>query len=129
MEGHREWNVASPARRDKSRCDGMRLPRQVIHSYRRPMQISWWLGMTRDIALLGVESAEVMWRRGCKLLRLDSAAWAEFQLMVGEKVEATLELQCRMVTGDLGPTKQAAARAALNHVRRKVRANRARLRK
>lgn len=93
------------------------------------MQMNWWLGMTRDVALLGVESAEVMWRRSCKLLRCDAAAWAEVQLMVGEKVEATLELQRRVLTGDLGPNAQVAARATLDHVRSKVRANRARLRK
>ncbi len=92
------------------------------------MQTNWWLGMTRDLALLGLESAEVMWRRSWKLARCDRAAWAEFQVMVTEKVEATLELQQRLLTGALGPNKRA-ARATLNHVRRKVRANRTRLRK
>jgi hypothetical protein len=92
------------------------------------MRTNWWLGMTRDMALLGLESAEVMWRRTAKLGRGGEPAWAEFQLMVAEKVEATLELQHRLLTGRLGPGKTAAARAALNHVRRKVRANRARLR-
>jgi hypothetical protein len=93
------------------------------------MQTMWWLELTRDTALLGVESAEVMWRRSLKLARCDRPAWSEFQLMVSEKVEATIELQHRLVTGKLGSDGGAAARAALDHVRRKVRANRKRLRK
>ena len=92
------------------------------------MRTNWWLALTRDLVLLGVESGEVMLRRVGKLARCDRAAWSEFQLMVGEKTEATLALQRRLVSGALGPSKQAAARAALDHVRRKVRANRARLR-
>ncbi|MFT4026756.1 MAG: hypothetical protein QM676_08145 [Novosphingobium sp.] len=90
---------------------------------------NWWLAMTRDLALLAVESGEVMVRRSVKLARADRAAWDEFRLMVGEKVEATVQLQCRLLTGNLGPSPRSAARAALDHVRRKVRANRARLRK
>ena len=92
-------------------------------------QTNWWLAMTRDLALLAVESGEVMIRRSLKLAHFDRAAWDEFQLMVTEKVEATAQLQCRLVTGKLGSSPQGAARAGLNHVRRKVRANRARLRK
>lgn len=93
------------------------------------MQTRWWLDMARDLTLLGLESAEVMWRRSWKLARCDSAAWTEFQMMVGEKVKATFELQRGLVTAPRGSSKQAAARATLNHVRRKVRENRARLRK
>lgn len=85
--------------------------------------------MTRDIALLGAECAEVMARRSLVLARMDALAWAEFQLMVNEKVAATLELQSHLLGGKPGSSKEAAARAALNHVRRKVRANRRRLRK
>lgn len=93
------------------------------------MRMNWWFEMTRDVALLGAESAEVMARRSLVLARGDRAAWTEFQLMVSEKVAATVELQSRLLTGRLGSTKEAAARAALTHVRRKVRANRRRLRK
>lgn len=92
-------------------------------------QTNWWLGFGRDLALLAVESGEVMVRRSVKLAKVDSAAWDEFQLMVTEKVEATAQLQCRLMTGNLGSSPQGAARTTLNHVRRKVRANRARLRK
>jgi hypothetical protein len=91
--------------------------------------MNWWLEMTRDMALLGAEAAEVMARRTLVLARADRVAWTEFQLMVSEKVAATAELQSRLLTGKLGANKEAAARAALNHVRRKVRANRRRLRK
>jgi hypothetical protein len=91
--------------------------------------MNWWLDMTRDVALLGAESAEVMARRSLVLARADHAAWNEFQLMVSEKVVATIDLNSRLLTGTLGSTNEAAARSALSHVRRKVRANRRRLRK
>ena len=93
------------------------------------MRMNWWLEMTRDVALLGAESAEVMARRTLVLARCDRNAWTEFHLMVSEKAEATFELQSRLLTGKLGSTTEGAARAALSHVRRKVRANRTRLRK
>jgi hypothetical protein len=93
------------------------------------MRKNWWLEMTRDLTLLSAECAEVMARRSLVLAKADGAAWAEFQLMVSEKVAAALELQARVLTGTLGSSKEAAARAALSHVRRKVRANRRRLRK
>jgi hypothetical protein len=70
-----------------------------------------------------------MARRSVTLAKADRAAWNEFQLMVTEKAEATVQLQCRLLTGTLGSWPRGAARAGLNHVRRKVRANRARLRK
>ncbi len=61
--------------------------------------MNWWLEMTRDMALLGAESAEVMARRTLVLARCDRTAWTEFQLMVSEKAEATFELQSRLLTG------------------------------
>jgi len=90
---------------------------------------SWWPAFTRDLALLGLESAEVMARRCVVLARCDRRAAKEFALMVGEKIAAVAEVQFRIVTGRVGPTPQATARATLNHVRRKVRANRSRLRR
>ena len=93
------------------------------------MRLNWWLGLTRDVALLGVESAEVMARRLVVLARADRAAWTEFEAMVSEKAAATLALQVRLLTGRLGPSKRAALRAAVDHSRRKVRQNRSRLRK
>ena len=90
------------------------------------MDVSWWLGMTRDLGALAMESAEVMARRGLKLARADRRAWEEFQLMVSEKAEATALLQFKLLTGQLGPDP---ARRALDHVRGKVRANQRRLRR
>lgn len=90
------------------------------------MDLKWWLAMGRDLGLLAVESAEVMARRSVKLARADRRAWSELQLMVGEKAEATLQLQLKLLTGRLGPDP---ARHALDHVRGKVRANRRRLRR
>ncbi len=88
-----------------------------------------WLALSRDLALLGAESAEVMARRCLVLARCDERASVEFRRMVNEKVAAATELQLRLVSGRLGSTPERAARAALDHVRRKVRANRARLRR
>lgn len=88
-----------------------------------------WLSFSRDLALLGAESAEVMARRCLVLARCDRRAGAEFQRMVSEKLAAAAELQLRLVSGRLGSSPERAARAALDHVRRKVRANRARLRR
>ena len=90
---------------------------------------NWWLAMSRDLTLLWLEAGEVVVRRSLKILRGGTAGSAEAQLMVTEKLEAMAELHTRLVTGQLGATKQQAARATLNHVRRKVRANRARLRR
>jgi hypothetical protein len=67
-----------------------------------------------------------MARRSLKLARADRRAWDEFQLMVTEKAQATVQLQVRLLTGGLGADP---ARGALDHVRKKVRANRRRLRK
>lgn len=90
------------------------------------MDVKWWLGISRDLGLLAVEAAEVMARRGVKLARADRLAWDEFQLMVGEKAEAAVQLQLKLLTGQLGPDP---ARRTLDHVRGKVRANRRRLRR
>lgn len=93
------------------------------------MDMRWWLEMTRDLGLFALESAEVMARRSIRLARADNRARAEFQLMVGEKVRAAVELQRGFSRGKLGATRARAARGVLNAVRRKVRANRRRLRK
>jgi hypothetical protein len=77
------------------------------------------------LALLGIESAEVMVRRCLVLGRCDRTAGQELARMTGEKFAAVAELQFRLLTGRLGPDP---ARAVLVHVRRKVRANRRRLR-
>lgn len=123
----RMWHrSARPTRRNA--C-GPSLPFETIHSYRNEMQTNWWLGITRDLALLGIESAEVMWRRSAKLARCDRAAATEFRLMVSEKAEAVFDLQRRALIGGVRASRQAAVRSALNHVRRKVRANRSRLRR
>jgi hypothetical protein len=89
-------------------------------------QAAWWTAFARDLALLGVESAEVMVRRCMVLGRCDRRAGREFVHMTAEKLAALAELQVHLLSGQLGPDP---ARTALAHVRRKVRANRARLRR
>ena len=90
---------------------------------------NWWLAFSRDLALLGTECAEVMARRCLVLARCDRAASDELGRIVSEKAVALAELQSRLLTGRLGSSPEAAARATLNHVRRKVRANRTRVRR
>jgi hypothetical protein len=127
--------VASHWPLDNPKRLGLAFPFREIHSYRKQMKRSvagsapWWLAFSRDLALLGAECAEVMARRCIVLARCDRKAGDEFVQMVGEKVAAVAELQLRLASGRLGSSPEAAARAALNHVRRKVRANRARLRR
>lgn len=54
-------------------------------------------------------------------------AEAEARRMVNEKIESTLDLQTKAMTGALGYTPESAANKTLAHYRRKVRANRRRL--
>lgn len=117
--------MASPGGANKALGHRLSLSLETIHSYRRGMDVKWWLAMSRDMGFLAVESVEVMLRRSLKLARADKGAWDEFRLMVGEKAEATVQLQLQLLTGQLGHDP---ARKALDHVRRKVRANRRRLR-
>jgi hypothetical protein len=121
--------VASPRGANKALGGGLSLSPETIHSYRKVMDMKWWLGLSRDLGLLAVESAEVMARRSLKLARADRRAWDELQLMVSEKAEATVQLQLGLLTGRFGRDPAVATRGALDHVRRKVRANRQRLRR
>lgn len=88
-----------------------------------------WLSLCRDFAVLGAEAGEVMARRCLVLARCDARAADEFGRMVSEKALAVAELHWRLVSGRIDSAPALAARAALDHVRRKVRANRARLRR
>jgi hypothetical protein len=78
---------------------------------------------------LGVEASSVIVLRMLKIAGGGAAGEAEARRMIDEKIEAALELQTLAVTGGLGVTPHAAATKALAHYRRKVRANRKRLKK
>jgi hypothetical protein len=92
-----------------------------------PRSKKTWLSLSRDAWALGAESAAVIALRSAKLARGGPAAKAESQRMVAEKVEAARQLQVMALTGALGFTAHGAAKKALKHYRRKVRANRRRL--
>ncbi len=56
-----------------------------------------------------------------------TAGLAETQRMIGEKIEASLILQAKAVTGGLGTTPFSGATGTLDHYGQKVLANRSRL--
>ena len=82
---------------------------------------AWWkLGM--DTTMLVLESQAVIGLRMAKLAAGGTAAQAEVQRMVGEKIEAAGEAAMLIATG--GSTQR-----VVSGYRRKVRANRQRLAK
>ena len=56
-----------------------------------------------------------------------AAGEAEVRRMIGEKVNAGLQLQAMALTGALGPSPDRVVAASMAHLRRKVRANHKRL--
>jgi hypothetical protein len=88
-----------------------------------------WLRLGLEAWSLGLESSQVIGLRALKLASGGVGAGLETQRMVSEKIEALMALQARALTGDLGATPDSAARHAIAHYRRKVRANRRRLAK
>jgi hypothetical protein len=91
------------------------------------MNIAAWTRIGFDAWLLGFEAASVIGLRTMKLAAGGTAAACEADLMMREKVEAAGQLQWQATTGQLGTTPTRAARKAVAHYRRKVRANRRRL--
>lgn len=88
-----------------------------------------WFKIAADTAALGLESAEVIGLRLADAAAGRSGAAAEAWRMGSEKVIAMAELQALFLMGSLGATPSAAAKGTLKHYRRKVAANRRRLRK
>lgn len=86
-----------------------------------------WFSVGADFVALGLEAGEVMALRSLKLMRGGPGSTAEARLMVEEKVAAALELQRRALSGSLGSSAHGAASGAVKHYRRKVKANRRRL--
>lgn len=85
------------------------------------------MSLAFDGWMLGVESSAVIGLRMAALSQGGSAAAAEAQRMVAEKLRAAIELQALALTGALGTTTNAAAATSIAHYGRKVRANRRRL--
>ncbi|MDR6623731.1 hypothetical protein [Caulobacter segnis] len=88
-----------------------------------------WTSLAFDSWALGLEASTVIGLRMMKLAAGGAAAQAEAQLMVSEKVAASVTLPMLAATGQLGATGPAIASGSLAHLRRKVRANRRRLSK
>lgn len=88
-----------------------------------------WTSLAIDSWALGMEASAVIGLRMMKLAAGGAAAQAEAQLMVSEKVAASLALPMMAASGKLGATAPAIASGSLVHLRRKVRANRRRLAK
>lgn len=88
-----------------------------------------WLGIGFDAWALAFEASSVIGLRSLKLAAGGAAAEAEAARMVSEKVESSLLLQGKALSGGLGGTPASAAARTLAHYRRKVRANRRRLAK
>ncbi len=94
-----------------------------------PRSYTPWLRLGWDAYAMGLEAAGVVGLRTLKIAAGGAAGQAEAQLMVEEKVQAALSLQTMAATGGLGSSPHGAARKALVHYRRRVRANLRRLRK
>ena len=87
-----------------------------------------WLTAGFDMWMLGANAASVMALRTARIAAGGAAGATEAELMVTEKVRAAIELQTRVMTGTLGMTPLGATQRTLKHYRRKVAANKRRLR-
>jgi hypothetical protein len=87
-----------------------------------------WTGIAFDAWRLGLEASSVIGLRTLKIAQGDAAAAAEAARMVAEKLDATLALQWLAVSGRLGASPAGASARTLAFYRRKVQANRRRLR-
>ena len=88
---------------------------------------SSWISLALDSWSLGLDASAVIGMRAIKLAAGGSAATAEAQRMVEEKIAAAIDLQMLAMTGGLGPTMHGAASRSVRHYAGKVRANRRRL--
>ena len=86
-----------------------------------------WLDVWAAACSLGFEASSVIGLRTMKLAAGGNAAATEAQRMVREKIEASLALQGKALSGGLGTTARSAATKTLDHYRQKVRANKTRL--
>jgi hypothetical protein len=86
-----------------------------------------WLKLGMDMWMLGAESSSVIALRTMKLAAGGTAANAEAERMVSEKVAASMALCQQAMFGQLGTTMPGMGTKAVAGYRRKVRANRRRL--
>ncbi len=88
-----------------------------------------WVRLGWDAWSLSVEASSVIGLRLIKIAAGGAAGEAETRRMVTEKLDAGLALQAAAMTGALGLTPLSAAAGTVSRYRRKVRANRRRLKK
>lgn len=88
---------------------------------------SAWFSVGADAWLLGFEAAAVIGLRSFRMAQGGSAAHAETQRMISEKIAALFELQQLALAGKLGETAPDTVRKTVAHYQRAVRANRRRL--
>jgi hypothetical protein len=86
-----------------------------------------WVGLGWDAWMLGLEASSVIGLRTMKIAAGGEDARTEADRMVREKVEASIALQAKFMTGAMGLTPASATARTLAHYRRKVRANQRRL--
>ena len=86
-----------------------------------------WNLLAYDSWKLALDASAVIWLRMGRFAMFDPDSVAEFNRMVGEKVESAFTLQVRTLTGGLGTNQLDVARASVKHYRKKVSANRRRL--
>jgi hypothetical protein len=88
-----------------------------------------WFTLGLDMWLLSAEASSVIALRTVKLAAGGAAANAEAERMFSEKLTAAMSLSQQAIAGQLGTTIPGIASKAIAGYRRKVRANRRRLRK
>lgn len=96
---------------------------------RRADPFGAWFSLGLDMWMLGAEASSVIALRTMKLAGGGSAANAEAELMVREKVSAAIALSQQVLTGGLGTSMPGMGAKAVASYRRKVRANQRRLSK
>ena len=79
-----------------------------------------WLAIWADACSLGLEASSVIGLRTMKLAIGGKAAATEAQRMVSEKIEASLALQAKALSGGLGTTALSVAAKTIEHYRPKV---------
>ena len=94
----------------------------------RRSETTEWISLAAATAALGAESAGVIGLRLAQAATGDPKAADEACRMWSEKVMAFAELQTRFFAGTLGTSPSRVATATVSHYRRKVAANRRRLR-
>ncbi|WP_293903726.1 hypothetical protein [Phenylobacterium sp.] len=88
-----------------------------------------WLRLTHDMIRLSAEASGVIALRTLKMAAGGTAAAAEAELMVAEKLKAAAEVQTQFWTSALSGSGHLAPNRAIAHYRKRVRANARRLSK